>query len=89
MAAQKYGPPLVGIALTISAMAIATSMVKKETTIQPIDMTAELGSQHIATGQTTYKAQVNRCNRPAGPPVFKPYEKRVVMPDVTLYRQVV
>jgi hypothetical protein len=37
--AQKYGPPLVGMADTISAMAIATSMVKKETMIQLTDMT--------------------------------------------------
>jgi hypothetical protein len=39
MADQKYGPPLVGIAETISAIAMATRRVKKETRIQPIDMT--------------------------------------------------
>lgn len=38
--AQKYGPPLVGIADTISAMAMATSIVKKETMIQLTEITA-------------------------------------------------
>jgi hypothetical protein len=39
MAAQKYGPPAEGMALTISAIPSPTNMVKKETTIQPTDIT--------------------------------------------------
>ena len=39
IAAQKYGPPLVGIADVISAMPSPTNIVKKFTTIHPIDMT--------------------------------------------------
>jgi hypothetical protein len=35
MADQKYGPPLVGTADTISAIPSATMNVKNETTIQP------------------------------------------------------
>ena len=39
IAAQKYGPPLVGIADTISAIPKATNIVKKHTTIHPMDIT--------------------------------------------------
>jgi hypothetical protein len=58
IADQKYGPPADGIADTISAMPRPTNMVKKDTTIQPTDMTP-------------------------GPPVVRPYSKRVVMPVMT------
>ncbi len=37
-AAQKYGPPLVGIAETISAIPRATIRVKNDTQIHPIDI---------------------------------------------------
>ena len=40
IAAQKYGPPLVGIAEVISAIPRPTNIVKKQTTIHPIDITA-------------------------------------------------
>lgn len=57
-AAQKYGPPALGIAETISAIANPTNTVKKLTTTHPTDITP-------------------------GPPVVRPYWKRVVMPVMT------
>ena len=39
IAAQKYGPPAVGIAETISAIAMATNIVKNETHIHPTVIT--------------------------------------------------
>jgi hypothetical protein len=66
--AQKYGPPLVGIAETISAMAMATSIVKNETTIQLMEITAR--QQPIKT--SSQKQQQQQAYIPAGPPVFNP-----------------
>jgi hypothetical protein len=39
IAAQKYGPPAVGMAETISAMLMATNIVKKDTMIHPTVIT--------------------------------------------------
>src|SRR3569833_903910 len=47
-AAQKYKPPLVGMADTISAMAVATSMVQNDTKIHPTDMTGSGQGRQLA-----------------------------------------
>lgn len=47
IAAQKYGPPLVGMADTISAIPSATAKVKNDTTIQPTDITALVPSAFV------------------------------------------
>lgn len=57
MPAQKYGPPLVGIADTISAMAMATSIVKNDTIIQLMEITAPR-QLHVSASSAETAVQV-------------------------------